>query len=63
VNTINFLETLPTWSNTALIIMYDDSDGWYDHPIGPIMNTSTGHGGCSDGTQCLWHGRQFASRS
>jgi hypothetical protein len=26
VNTINFLETLPTWSNTAVIIMYDDSD-------------------------------------
>jgi phospholipase C len=22
--------------------MYDDSDGWYDHVMGPIMNTSTG---------------------
>ncbi len=42
VNTINFLETLPTWSSTAVIIMYDDSDGWYDHQIGPILNTSTG---------------------
>ena len=30
---------------------YDDSDGWYDHQIGPIMNTSTGTA-VSDGTQC-----------
>ena len=42
VNTINFLETLPTWSSTAVVIMYDDSDGWYDHQIAPIVNTSTG---------------------
>ncbi len=42
VNAINFLETLPTWSSTAVVIMYDDSDGWYDHQIGPIVNTSTG---------------------
>src|SRR5271157_4928201 len=42
VNTINFLETLPTWPSTAVVIMYDDSDGWYDHQMGPILNTSTG---------------------
>jgi phospholipase C len=42
VNTINFLETLPTWSSTAVVILYDDSDGWYDHQMGPIVNTSTG---------------------
>jgi phospholipase C len=42
VNTINFLETLPTWNSTAVVIMYDDSDGWYDHQAGPIVNTSTG---------------------
>jgi phospholipase C len=42
VNTINFLESLPTWSNTAVVIAYDDSDGWYDHQMGPIVNTSTG---------------------
>ena len=22
--------------------MYDDSDGWYDHQMGPIVNTSSG---------------------
>jgi phospholipase C len=42
VNTINFLEALPSWSSTAVVIMYDDSDGWYDHQMGPIFNTSTG---------------------
>ena len=42
VNTVNFLETLPTWSSTAVVVMYDDSDGWYDHQIAPIVNQSTG---------------------
>jgi phospholipase C len=41
-NTINFLQTLPSWTSTAVVIMYDDSDGWYDHQMGPIVNTSTG---------------------
>lgn len=35
VNTINKLEKTPDWKNTAVIISYDDSDGWYDHVYGP----------------------------
>jgi phospholipase C len=31
VKVINFLEQQPDWKNTAVIITYDDSDGWYDH--------------------------------
>ena len=42
VNTINLLESLPTWNSTAVVILYDDSDGWYDHQMGPIVNTSQG---------------------
>ncbi|HVM93975.1 MAG TPA: alkaline phosphatase family protein [Terriglobales bacterium] len=42
VYTINVLESLPTWNSTAVIIAYDDSDGWYDHVMPPIVNTSTG---------------------
>ena len=42
VNTVNLLESLPTWSSTAVVVMYDDSDGWYDHQMSPITNTSTG---------------------
>jgi phospholipase C len=42
VNTLNFLQAQPNWNSTAVVIMYDDSDGWYDHQMGPIVNTSTG---------------------
>ncbi len=31
VKVVNFLEQQPDWKNTAIIITYDDSDGWYDH--------------------------------
>ena len=39
-NTINNLEQQPSWSSTAVVIAYDDSDGWYDHQIGPIISQS-----------------------
>ncbi len=50
VNTINFLQAQPTWNSTAAVIMYDDSDGWYDHQMGPIVNTSTGPADALTGT-------------
>lgn len=28
---INMLQQQPEWRNTAILIAYDDSDGWYDH--------------------------------
>lgn len=31
VKVLNFLQRQPDWKNTAVIITYDDSDGWYDH--------------------------------
>ena len=31
---------LQEWSQTAVFIQYDDSDGWYDHVTGPIVNAS-----------------------
>jgi phospholipase C len=40
VSTINNLENTPFWKSTAVIILYDDSDGWYDHQIGPIIGQS-----------------------
>jgi len=39
-NTINRLMTSPEWSHMAIIIAYDDSDGWYDHEAGPVPNQS-----------------------
>jgi len=60
VNLINFLQVQPTWSSTAVVIMYDDSDGWYDHQIAPVVNTSTGTadaltgpGTCGNGATAL----------
>ncbi|MDA4122708.1 MAG: alkaline phosphatase family protein [Thaumarchaeota archaeon] len=41
VNTVNQLMTLPTWSSTAIIIDWDDSDGWYDQIMPPIVNPSS----------------------
>jgi phospholipase C len=41
VNTINQLMALPTWPNTAVVIAYDDSDGWYDHQMPPIVSQSS----------------------
>jgi phospholipase C len=41
VETINKLEQSPEWKDTAVIIAYDDSDGWYDHQMGPIANQSS----------------------
>ncbi len=38
--TINHLEQLPTWKSTAVVINWDDSDGWYDHQLGPIVSQS-----------------------
>jgi phospholipase C len=40
VNTINSIEESKYWSSTAIIITYDDSDGWYDHAIPPVINGS-----------------------
>ena len=40
VNTINRLERSPYWNSTAVVIAYDDSDGWYDHQMSPIVNQS-----------------------
>lgn len=40
VNTINQLQQSPFWSQMAIIITYDDSDGWYDHVMPPVVNAS-----------------------
>ncbi|HLH02213.1 MAG TPA: alkaline phosphatase family protein [Bryobacteraceae bacterium] len=60
VDVVNFLMTQPEWKHTAVVIAYDDSDGWYDHVMGPIVNHSqtsadslTANGACGDGTTAL----------
>jgi phospholipase C len=40
VNVITKLQQNPEWQSTAVIIAYDDSDGWYDHRNN-VINPST----------------------
>jgi len=40
VNLINFLEQQPDWKNTAVILNYDDTDGWYDHQFAQTLRSS-----------------------
>jgi phospholipase C len=60
VKVINALQSSVDWNSTAVIIAYDDSDGWYDHQLGQIVNQSTtaadqltGNGYCGDGASAL----------
>ena len=41
VKLLNFLQQQPDWKNTAVIVTYDDSDGWYDHQAPNILNASS----------------------
>lgn len=38
--TINHLQQSSSWADTAIVILYDDSDGWYDHQFGPVVTQS-----------------------
>jgi phospholipase C len=40
VNLINFLQQQPDWDSTAVVIAYDDSDGWYDHAFAATTSPS-----------------------
>jgi phospholipase C len=57
VDEINALQKTPDWKSTAVVIAYDDSDGWYDHaysavtnPSGTVADALTGAGACGSGT-------------
>jgi phospholipase C len=41
VNTINAIEKSSFWPSTAIIIAYDDSDGWYDHLTNFVNGSAT----------------------
>jgi phospholipase C len=40
VHVVNYLQQHDAWANTAVVLAYDDSDGWYDHAVPPIVNGS-----------------------
>ncbi|OYV31616.1 MAG: phospholipase [Thiomonas sp. 20-64-9] len=37
---VNFLQQQPQWKDTAVIVTWDDSDGWYDHAFANTTNPS-----------------------
>jgi phospholipase C len=41
VQVVNAVMASPEWASTAIVITYDDSDGWYDHQMPPIVNSSS----------------------
>ncbi len=56
-NVVNFLQQNSQWKDTAVIVTYDDSDGWYDHqyitPTSPSFSAAdelNGTGVCGSGT-------------
>jgi phospholipase C len=60
VTVLNALQQSPEWNSTAVVISWDDSDGWYDHQMSPILNQSassmdalTGTGLCGTGAASL----------
>ena len=67
VHVVNFLQqNSGDWAHTAVVILYDDSDGWYDHQMPPIVNQSTSPadaltatGACGNGQNAM-AGRQWA---
>jgi phospholipase C len=42
VETLNRLQKSRFWGSTAVLIAYDDSDGWYDHVMPPTLYGSKG---------------------
>jgi phospholipase C len=66
VETINHLQRLPEWKDMAIVVTYDDSDGWYDHKPSPIVSgsvspqdalTSPGVCAAADGAPAKYQGR------
>lgn len=55
---VNFLQQQPDWKNTAVVVAWDDSDGWYDHAFTSPTSSSfdaqadqlNGPGKCGAGT-------------
>jgi phospholipase C len=52
---LNLVSGDTDWPSTAVVIAYDDSDGWYDHAYSGVTNPSqgvadalTGPGSCGD---------------
>jgi phospholipase C len=64
VETLNRIQRLPQWNEMAVFITWDESDGWYDHQMSPIVSASqtpldglTGPGQCGTPAPGAYPGR------
>ncbi len=60
VDLTNRIQHSKNWKDTAIVVAYDDSDGWYDHQMSPVVNHSqstndalTNTGECGSGGPTL----------
>jgi phospholipase C len=53
VNMVNLIEASSFWSSTAIIINYDDSDGWYDHLSDLVNGSATAADSLSGAGLCI----------
>ncbi|MBO0663481.1 alkaline phosphatase family protein [Jiella sp. MQZ9-1] len=44
VTVVNALQASPFWKDTAVLVLWDDSDGWYDHAHARVTNSSDAKG-------------------
>jgi phospholipase C len=58
VQVVTAVQSSGFWDTTAIVLAYDDSDGWYDHQMPPVVNVSAsamdalnGAGACNSGVQ------------
>ncbi len=42
VKVVSAVQASQEWGSTAIVLAYDDSDGWYDHQAPTIVNPSSG---------------------
>ena len=63
VQVVNFLQQRPEWRSTAVVIAYDDSDGWYDHQMGPMVNGSSSPADALTGGRLRQRGGGAAGRA
>ena len=52
VATINALEKSPVWKDTAVVVLWDDSDGWYDHAHAVVNPSAVKDYDVLDGSAC-----------
>lgn len=60
VQVVSAVQASKDWASTAIILAYDDSDGWYDHQAPPIVNPSHGAADALNGDQLCNHGAEQA---